>query len=42
MVFVVDLIWGKSYYNMSNFVLLLGFNLFEKKLNNLDKLIKNS
>ena len=31
MVFVIDLIWGISYYNMSNFVLFSGFNLFEPK-----------
>ena len=31
MVFVIDLIWGISYYNMSNFVLFSGFNLFEQK-----------
>ena len=40
--FAVDLIWGKLYYNMSNFVLFLGFNLFEKQQNSLDKLMKNS
>ena len=31
MVVVIDLIWGISYYNMSNFVLFSGFNLFEPK-----------
>ena len=31
MVFVVDLIWGISYYNMSNFVLFSGLIYLNQK-----------
>ena len=39
----VDLIWGKkTYYNMSNFVLLSNFSLFRKQQDSVDNIMNNS